>query len=287
MSNQNSINSQEVLKSFRSNHKERFWKEKIIALAVIFLLGLIIYFIFFRNKTKDFTSRFQGNIASKTNLILYLSAKDGDLNGYFYDFCDSLKKINIKGTLDKNGKFVLDELEVNNPNSPSLKGTIGEDGSLSGERIENYGNTKLSFYFSRITSLPLIACQDIANSNPSLKVKNDPVAVQNIPQQKRLIVNGKNLTDLRSKLDKQSKKLMENLNYQPENSNLDISNFTFSCDLIPNTSANFSKIGLFFGPKSNGYCESCSNVLSKNSGSKELFKDEDNDYFYSIIALPR
>ena len=95
MSKQNSINSQDVLKSFKSNNKERFWKEKIIALAVLFSLGLVLYFMFSGNKTKDFASRFQGNIATKTNLILHLSAKDGVLSGYYYNFCDSIKKINL------------------------------------------------------------------------------------------------------------------------------------------------------------------------------------------------
>jgi hypothetical protein len=287
MSNQNSINSQDVLKSFKSNNKERFWKEKIIALAVLFFLGLILYFIFRpNNEPKDFTSRFQGNIATKTNLILYLSAKDGQLNGYYYDFCDSTKKINIKGTLNKNGAFDLNEMEENNPNSPSLKGSIGEDGSLSGERSENYGNSKLSFYFSRITLLPSITCQGITERK-QIQQGGNTTTVINVPQPIKLVVNGKDLSDLRIKLDKKTKNIMKSINYVPENSYLDIANFKFTCDLIPDSSANFSKIGLFYGPKSNGYCESCSNVLNKNSGSEELIKDEDNNYFYSVIALPR
>jgi len=288
MSKQNSINSQDVLKSFKSNNKERFWKEKIIALAVLLSLGLMLYFIFRGNndKHKDFSSRFQGNIATKTNLILYLSAKDGEINGYYFDFCDSIKKINIKGALDKDGTFVLNELEQNNPNSATLTGSIGEDGSLNGERSENYGNSKLSFYFSRIKSLPTITCQGIIEPKP-IQQGGNTTTVINDPQPIKLVVKGNDLSDLRSKLDKKTKKIMESINNVPENSYLDIAKFKFTCDLIPNPSANFSKIGLFFGPKSNGYCESCSNVLSKNLGSEELFKDEDNDYFYSVIALPR
>jgi hypothetical protein len=283
MSQQNSINSQDVLNSFKSNKKERFWKEKISAVAILLVMGLILYFIF-SVKTKDFENRFQGNIASKTNLILYLSAKDGALSGYYYDFCDSIKKINIKGTLDKNGKFVLSELEENNPNSPSLKGSLSEDGSLSGERVENVGKTKLSFYFSRIAGIPSITCEEVIKHE---EPKKDKTNIPKTPQPIALEVKGKDLKDLRSKLDKKTKSIMRRINYLPENPILDISNYKFTCDLIPNSSASFSKIGLFFGPKSNGYCESCSNVLSKNPGSNELFKDEDNDYFYSVIALPR
>ena len=286
MSNQNSINSQDVLKAFKSNNKERFWKEKIIALAVLLSLCLILYFIFSGNKTKDFASRFQGNIATKTNLILYLSAKDGVLSGYYYDFCDSIKKINIKGTLDENGKFVLNELEENNPNSPSLNGSLGEDGSLSGERVENFSNTKSSFYFARITAIPSINCEEVIKKGPK-RPEKDTTKIPPTPQPIKLEVKGKDLKDLRSKLDKRTKKIMEAINYMPENIILDISNYKFTCDLIPNPSANFSKIGLFFGPKSNGFCESCSNVLNRNPGSEELIKDEDNDYYYSVIAISK
>ena len=322
MSKQNTIKNQDVLIAFKSNKKERFWKEKITAVAVLLSLGLILYFIFSGNKTKDFASRFQGNIATKTNLILYLSAKNGALSGYYYDLCDSIKKINIKGTLYKNGNFVLNELEENNPNSNTLNGALGEDGSLSGKRVENFSNTKSSFYFERITS-KLGKCKDVDNiaqpdqtspgvaepivnvpsiiggTNNGGTVVNNPrkyttnnggtvVDNQTRPQKIKLVFKGK-IDVIQGKIEERTKKEMATMNYSAENITFSKNNsdYKFTCDLVPNTSANFFKIVLVYGPKNEGKCTSCENVLEKNPGSKELYKYEDSDYYYSVIAIPR
>ena len=145
----------------------------------------------------------------------------------------------------------------------------------------------MSFYFTRITSLPQITCEGKIKPETTKKIEPDTTNILVPLKTIKLKVKGKNLSDLRITLDKQSKKMMKNINYKPQNAYLDILNFIFTCDLIPDSSANFSKIGLFFGPKSVGYCESCSNVLTKNPGATEFLTDEDNDLYYSIIALPR
>lgn len=334
MSKQNTINSQDVLRSFKSNKKERFWKEKFTALAVLLSLGLILYFIFSGNKTKDFASRFHGNIATKTNLILYLSAKNGELSGCYYDYCDSTIKIKIKGTLEKNGKFVLNELEENNRNPNTLKGALGEDGSLIGERVENISNTKSSFYFARITS-KLGKCKDIVNietpdqtspgvaestvnipsiiggtnnggtvvNNPNIigggtvvknpikdRTNNGGIVVDNqtTPQKIKLVFKG-TIDVIKGKIEDRTKKEMATMNYSAEKITFSKNNsyYKFTCDLVPNTSANFFKIGLYYGPKNEGKCTSCEKVLTRNPGSKALYKDEDSDYYYSVIAIPR
>jgi hypothetical protein len=57
--------------------------------------------------------------------------------------------------------------------------------------------------------------------------------------------------------------------------------------LTPDPTSSLLKIGLYFGPVVNGYCESCTNVLNKNPGSQSLNSAQDNNYIYEIIAVSK
>jgi hypothetical protein len=80
---------------------------------------------------------------------------------------------------------------------------------------------------------------------------------------------------------------MSNGGYSISNSFLNINNLSFSCTLTPDPNSTFLKMGLYFGPTSMGYCESCANIINKNPGSISLFSANDNQYFYEVIALSK
>lgn len=95
-------------------------------------------------------------------------------------------------------------------------------------------------------------------------------------------LKSKNLFELRIAILAESYTKMFNKNYVPQNIKFDPINCSFSCDLVPEKS-NFTKISLAYGPL-NG-CISCTNVLTKNPGSKVLFETSDRNLIYKIFAI--
>jgi hypothetical protein len=234
-------------------------------------------------------SLYKGQIAEKGNIIMNLSSNNEDIVGFYYNYCDSINKIPLFGELESDGSFLIKENNTSLNTKIEIKGKIEENGSIVGDRINNNTGQKETFLFAKIerNQLPNIQCP---NQMPSTNIIADGKineADKNQYKKQVFSVRGKTLENLRQKIESNSKNIMSNGGYSITNSNFNINNLSFSCTLTPDPTSTFLKIGLYFGPTSIGYCESCANVINKNPGSISLFSANDNEYFYEVIALSK
>ncbi|MFN6040057.1 MAG: hypothetical protein ACK452_16425, partial [Bacteroidota bacterium] len=292
------VNSNDVFKALRTNQRERYWKEKIIAISVLCLLILAIiltYNLFKSNSTADFSIRLKGKIGEKETCILVLSSQKNEISGHYFDACDSVNKIFFKG------KYLEDnKLELKDVNGDILQGNLMGQNEFLGRKIFAKSNKTLEFSFQRYDGKTDFICKarvfdtdkdnvpDSLDKCPELAgiPQNNGCPSGNVDTGKIILkVKGANWDELRDKLNQKSTALMSGVPYRLENYTLDPIKNVFSCTLIPDKSQNFMKIVMAWGPENMGYCESCSNILRRNPGSKQLLQEKNNGYYVSIIAL--
>jgi len=116
--------------------------------------------------------------------------------------------------------------------------------------------------------------------------KQETIEEANPPKEIYLKIKAKNLLDLNAQLKLKSEQiLIDNSNLAPENLNLDLDNFTFSCKFSDKKNTNsIQKLGLYYGPIDTG-CESCEAVVNKNPGSQVFLLKENNFLIAQIIGI--
>lgn len=101
---------------------------------------------------------------------------------------------------------------------------------------------------------------------------------------KKINIEASSLDLLRTKLLKESFRLMSSGDYTPVNPRLNISKNKFSCELKKQPSG-FIKLSLVWGPISN--CESCLNSIQRNPGSIALINTDDGSFEYQVTAISK
>jgi hypothetical protein len=234
-------------------------------------------------------SLYKGQIAEKGNIILNLSSKEDNIVGFYYNYCDSLNKTLLFGEIESDGKFVIKENNTSLNTNIEIKGKIEENGSIVGDRINNNTGQKETFLFAKVelNKLSNILCPNQVQPKTNIAESNVNIVDRNPYKKQVFSVSGRNLDNLKQKIELGSKNIMSNGGYSITNSYLNMNNLSFSCTLTPDPNSSFIKIGLYYGPTSIGYCESCANVINKNPGSVSLVTSNDNAYFYEAIALSK
>jgi len=219
-------------------------------------------------------SMYLGVIGEKKDVMLYLKSNDETLTGYYHDYCDSLNKMLVTGSLSSDGQFEMSDVSAFG--NTKWVGRLDENNTLVGQRIDLKSNKTENFIFSSVKTALRIKCPPTG----------PPTVLTDVPSKKYINLKGRNLDDLREKIDARTTAFMRKGGYSPTNLFFDPSTLSFRCTLVPDDNAIFAKIGLFYGPRSMGYCESCTNVVNKNPGSQVLFRDDDASFFYELIAIP-
>lgn len=96
-------------------------------------------------------------------------------------------------------------------------------------------------------------------------------------------IKAKNFTELGALIKSYSEKMMINGDLSPNNVFIDFKNMSFSCD-FKEENAGFIKIGLYYGTIEKG-CESCMNVLLKNTDSIVIKEISYSKYIFNLIAI--
>jgi hypothetical protein len=137
---------------------------------------------------------------------------------------------------------------------------------------------------SSVSTPPLI------KETKSIKIEETKASVIEKPKVQQVVkvvpgftIKAKNFQELSALIKSNSEKIMVNGDLTPNNLNIDFSKMTFSCDFIEEYSG-LVKIGLYYGTTEKG-CESCMNVLLKNTDSIVIKEITYSKFIFNLIAI--
>ncbi len=153
-------------------------------------------------------------------------------------------------------------------------------------------SNQLSFEKLPVKEIAVVSTTPLIKETKSIKIdlddaKSSIVDNPKIQQVAKVVpgfsIKAKNFQELSSLIKSYSEKLMVNGNLTPNNLNIDLGKMTFSCDFIEEYSG-LIKIGLYYGTTEKG-CESCMNVLLKNTDSVVIKEITHSKFIFNLIAI--
>ena len=135
-----------------------------------------------------------------------------------------------------------------------------------------------------------ISTPPLIKETKSIKIEETKAIVVEKPKSQQVAkvvpgftIKAKNFQELSALIKSNSEKIMVNGDLTPNNLNIDFSKMTFSCDFIEENSG-LVKIGLYYGTTEKG-CESCMNVLLKNTDSIVIKEITYSKFVFNLIAI--